>query len=193
LSLSLQASDLVQFFQNKIDTADFLWHHKNAVEEKKHHKNAVEEKKHHKNAVEEKKHHKKAVEEKSSKQLLRGIGQTELQVFRDSYNRIMQRLKAIIPQIQAIRTNFEARITAQNGIKQQKLTEQLTWLSRIGVAVLPLNAVAGLFGMNVPVPWQGNTFRMCMFIVYATLICKQIWILCRLFFICLGDLFCCLC
>jgi Mg2+ and Co2+ transporter CorA len=163
LSLSLQASDLVQFFQNKIDTADFLMHHKNAGD-------------------------------KSCK-LLCGIGQTELQVFCDSYKRIMQRLNAIIPQIQAIRTNFEARLAAQNGIKQQKLTEQLTWLSRIGIAVLPLNAVAGLFGMNVPVPWQGNIFRMCMCmcIVYAALIHKQIWILCCLFFICLGDLFSCLC
>jgi Mg2+ and Co2+ transporter CorA len=136
LSLSLQAADVVQFFQNKIDTVGFLIHKKEAEENKR-------------------------------CKLLHDIELTELQGFRDSYSRIIRRLDAVIPQIQAIRTNFEARLAAQNGIKQQKLTEQLTWLSRIGVAVLPLNAVAGLFGMNVPVPWQGNTFCMC--IVYAAL------------------------
>ena len=128
LSLSLQAADLKQFFQNKIDTVGFLIRQKEA-------------------------------EEKTRCKLLHGINRTELQGFYDSYERIRKRLKALIPQIHAIRTNFEARLAAQNGIKQQQLTEQLTWLSRIGVAILPLNAVAGLFGMNVPVPWQGNTFR----------------------------------
>ena len=130
LSLSLQAADLKQFFQNKIDTVGFLIQQKEAEEKK------------------------------TRCKLLHGIDRTELQGFHDSYERICKRLKALIPQIHAIRTNFEARLAAQNGIKQQKLTEQLTWLSRIGVAVLPLNAVAGLFGMNVPVPWQGNTFRI---------------------------------
>lgn len=125
LSLGLQTDDLVQFFQNKIDTVDFLIQQKASQEEK-------------------------------ICGILHFISETELEGFRSKYKRIFQRLLAVKQQIQTIRDNFEALLTSQNSQKQVEQTNQLNWMTRITVAVLPMNLVAGLFGMNVPVPMQGS-------------------------------------
>jgi Mg2+ and Co2+ transporter CorA len=129
LSLGLQTDDLVQFFQNKIDTVDFLIQQKSSQEEK-------------------------------ICGILHFISETELKEFCSKYKRISQRLIAVKQQIQTIRDNFEALLASQNSQKQVEQTNQLNWMTRITVAVLPLNLVAGLFGMNVPVPMQGSALPM---------------------------------
>ena len=125
----MQTDDLVQFFQNKIDTVAFLIQ-------------------------------KKACQEEKICGMLNFISETDLKGFRSKYNRIFQRLLAVKQQIQTIRSNFEVLLASQNSQKQVEQTNQLNWMTRITVAVLPMNLVAGLFGMNVPVPMQGSALPM---------------------------------
>ena len=129
MSLGLQTDDLQQFFQNKIDTVEFL------IEQK-------------------------ASQEEKICGMLNFISETELKEFRSKYKRIFKRLLAVKQQIQTIRSNFEVLLNSQNSQKQVEQTNQLNWMTRITVAVLPMNLVAGLFGMNVPVPMQGSALPM---------------------------------
>ncbi len=134
LSLGLQTTDLVQFFQNKINTVKFLI----LIQEK--------------DSIQEKESKKRG----ETCQVLRGIHKTDLNLFLDSYTRILQRLEAVQTQIQTIRSNFEALLASQNSETQANLSKDLNWMNRITLAVLPMNVVAGFFGMNLQVPMQGN-------------------------------------
>jgi len=98
---------------------------------------------------------KKSKEEQSCN-MLHFISDTELTGFLHKYKRINERLIAAKHQIQTIRSNFEVHLASQNSEKQVEQTNQLNWMTRITVAVLPMNLVAGFFGMNVPVPMQGS-------------------------------------
>ena len=129
MSLGLQTDDLQQFFQNKIDTVEFL------IEQK-------------------------ASQEEKICGMLNFISETDLKGFCSKYKRIFQRLLAVKQQIQTIRSNFDVLLSSQNSQKQVEQTNQLNWMTRITVAVLPMNLVAGLFGMNVPVPMQGRALPM---------------------------------
>ena len=158
LSLSLQANDLVQFFRDKIDTVKFLVG-------------------------------KKRYECGSSwtPGLLRSIEIAELEDFFESYQRISSRLDAVISQIQTIRSNFEALLASHNSQTQAKLATQFNWLTRFSTAFLPMNLVAGFFGMNVTVPMQGASSSVCVQL-QRLLMGLQIGIRVGLFGVCLGGL-----
>ena len=119
--------DLVQFFQEKINTVEFLLDRK---------KQEIDE-------------------TKWTPQLLRSISYPELEKFSKSYKNIFQRLHCVQGKIHTIRSNFEALLASHNSKSQEKLTAQINWMSRFTTAALPMNVIAGFFGMNVPVPMQG--------------------------------------
>ena len=136
--LSLQANDLVQFFRDKIDTVKFL------VGKKKQECGEILNPK------------------PWTPGLLRSIEIAELEDFFESYERISSRLDAVISQIQTIRSNFEALLASHNSQTQAKLATQFNWLTRFSTAFLPMNLVAGFFGMNVTVPMQGVPSSVCV-------------------------------
>jgi Mg2+ and Co2+ transporter CorA len=160
LSLSLQANDLVQFFRDKIDTVKFL------VGKKRH-----------------------ECDSRGSwtPGLLRSIEIAELEDFFESYESISSRLDAVISQIRTIRSNFEALLASHNSQTQAKLATQFNWLTRFSTALLPMNLVAGFFGMNVTVPMQGAPSYVCVQL-QRLLMCLQIGIQIGLFGVCLGGL-----
>ncbi len=127
--------DLVQFFQEKMNTVEFL------LDRKKQEIDTTPGK-------------------KWTPQLLRSISYSELEKISKSYKNIFQRLHCVQEQIHTIRSNFEALLASHNSKSQEKLTAQINWMSRFTTAALPMNVIAGFFGMNVPVPMQGAAICM---------------------------------
>jgi Mg2+ and Co2+ transporter CorA len=99
--------------------------------------------------------------------LLHCISLPVLEDIEDGFKRVGHRLNAVERQIHTIRNNFEARISSKNGEEQAKTNEAITWMTRLSIVVMPMNVVAGFFGMNVQVPLQGVLCRCFVFSVHA--------------------------
>jgi hypothetical protein len=131
-SLSLQTVDLAQFFQDKLDTVEWLLTKKCA-------------------ATMESKQNKRTVVD-----LLHSIDRAYLEGFRDDFRVILRRLEVVKTQIQTIKQSFEARLASKSSEDQAKLNTSINWMTRLSIVVMPMNLIAGFFGMNVPVPWSSE-------------------------------------
>ncbi len=143
-SLSLQTVDLAQFFQDKMDTIEWLLAKKGA---------AAKGLKQHNSAL--------AAAAAVGNQrpfvvdLLQCIELEVLVGFRDDFRGILRRLEVVKSQIQTIKESFEARLASKTSEDQAKLNTAINWMTRLTIVVMPMNLIAGFFGMNVPVPWSG--------------------------------------
>lgn len=134
-SLSLQSVDLAQFFQDKLDTVEWLLAKKCA-------------------ATKESKQNKRM---QPVVDLLHSIDRAHLESFRDDFKVILRRLEVVKTQIQTIKQSFEARLASKSSEDQENLNTSINWMTRLSIVVMPMNLVAGFFGMNVPVPWSGES------------------------------------
>jgi Mg2+ and Co2+ transporter CorA len=89
--------------------------------------------------------------------LLHSIDRSHLESFRDDFRVILRRLEVVETQIQTIKQSFEARLASKSSEDQAKLNTSINWMTRLTIVVMPMNLVAGFFGMNVPVPWSGES------------------------------------
>jgi Mg2+ and Co2+ transporter CorA len=136
-SLSLQSVDLAQFFQDKLDTVEWLLAKKCA-------------------ATKESKQNKR-MQQLPVVDLLHSIDRAHLESFRDDFRVILRRLEVVKTQIQTIKQSFEARLASKSSEDQAKLNTSIDWMTRLIIVVMPMNLIAGFFGMNVPVPWSGES------------------------------------
>jgi Mg2+ and Co2+ transporter CorA len=81
--------------------------------------------------------------------ILRSVGKTVLEDISADFIRIGKRLDSVKSHITTIRSNFESRLASKNGEEQEKTNKAINWMTTFGVCVLPMNLVAGFFGMNV--------------------------------------------
>jgi Mg2+ and Co2+ transporter CorA len=133
----LQSVDLAQFFQDKLDTVEWLLAKKPA-------------------ATKESKQNKR-MQQLPVVDLLHSIDRAHLESFRDDFKVILRRLEVVKTQIQTIKQSFEARLASKSSEDQAKLNTSINWMTRLSIVVMPMNLVAGFFGMNVPVPWSGES------------------------------------
>jgi Mg2+ and Co2+ transporter CorA len=92
---------------------------------------------------------KKKIAKTDDEDILRSIGKTVLQDILADFIRIGKRLDSEKSHITTIRSNFESRLASKNGEEQEKTNKAINWMTTFGVCVLPMNLVAGFFGMNV--------------------------------------------
>ena len=144
-SLSLQTIDLAQFFQDKLDTVEWLLAKKCAATE-----DSKQRKKQRGGDADENQH-------LPVVDLLHSIDLAHLKGFCDDFRVILRRLEAVKTQIQTIKQSFEARLASKSSEDQAKLNTSINWMTRLSIVVMPMNLIAGFFGMNVPVPWSGES------------------------------------
>ena len=138
-SLSLQTVDLAQFFQDKMDTVEWLLAKKGL----KQHDGKLAA------AAADGNQRRFVVD------LLQCIEREVLEGFCDDFRGILRRLEVVKSQIQTIKESFEARLASKTSEDQAKLNMAINWMTRLTIVVMPMNLIAGFFGMNVPVPWSG--------------------------------------
>jgi hypothetical protein len=88
--------------------------------------------------------------------LLAFISRKHIETVLEDCQVIATRLNNVKLQIQVIKQTFDARLSSKTSEDQEKLNAAVSWMTRITVIVMPMNLIAGFFGMNVPVPWQGQ-------------------------------------
>ena len=149
-SLSLQTVDLAQFFQDKLDTVEWLLAKKSAAI-------FSNELKQHKRMQPGDAFSAAAVDEKLPVvDLLHSIDRAHLEGFCDDFRVILRRLEVVKTQIQTIKQSFEARLASKSSEDQANLNTSINWMTRLSIVVMPMNLISGFFGMNVPVPWNGK-------------------------------------
>ena len=89
--------------------------------------------------------------------LLAFISHKHIETVLEDCQVIAARLNNVKSQIQVIKQTFDARLSSKTSEDQEKLNAAVSWMTRITVIVMPMNLIAGFFGMNVPVPWQGQS------------------------------------
>lgn len=151
-SLSLQTVDLAQFFQDKLDTVEWLLAKKSAAV-------FSNELKQHKRMQQGDAFSAAAVDENRLPvvDLLHSIDRAHLEGFCDDFRVILRRLEVVKTQIQTIKQSFEARLASKSSEDQANLNTSINWMTRLSIVVMPMNLISGFFGMNVPVPWNGES------------------------------------
>jgi Mg2+ and Co2+ transporter CorA len=152
-SLSLQTVDLAQFFQDKLDTVEWLLAKKYAAtNESKQHNRMQRGGEDAFSAATVGENQRLPVVD-----LLHSIDRAHLEGFYDDFKVILRRLEVVKTQIQTIKQSFEARLASKSSEDQANLNTSINWMTRLSIVVMPMNLIAGFFGMNVPVPWNGES------------------------------------
>ena len=92
-----------------------------------------------------------------------------LKAVHEDFKVIAKRLDNAKLQIEAIKKTFDARLASKAGEEQSQLNDAVSWMTRITIIVMPMNLIAGFFGMNVAVPWQSEAaITWCMTETFAS-------------------------
>jgi hypothetical protein len=152
-SLSLQTVDLAQFFQDKLDTVQWLLANKCAASNESKQHNGMQSGDAFSAATGGEYQRLLVVEN-----LLHSIDRAHLEGFCDDFRVILRRLEVVKTQIQTIKQSFEARLASKSSEDQANLNTSINWMTRLSIVVMPMNLISGFFGMNVPVPWNGECY-----------------------------------